>query len=520
MGQRLPGATHLRLAEVVAALSLATDLGTGQPLERALRTCLLASRMGEGMGLSASELSAVYYVALLRFVGCTADMEALSAIFGDEQQAQARVSTVELLPVPMLMEMIRHAGDGYPLPDRLRMLAFGLSQGIDATKVAAVSHCEVSQNIAQRLQLGSDVDSALGQLFERWDGRGMPGRVKGEELTKAIRLVHVAQDAEVFHRLGGSKSALQAARQRANHLYDPEIADYFCQHGTHLLAELENEQIWESVLASEPMPHRLLSEAEIDTAARAIADFTDLRSRYSRGHSSAVATLAFAAAEQAQLPKPEAIRVRRAALLHDVGRTAISLTLWDKPSALSRAEWERVRLYPYYTERILARPAELAEVGALAALHRERMDGSGYHRGIPAAMQSSGVRILAAADVYQSKLEGRAYRPALSASEAAAEVRRLVRERKLDGDAVETLLNVVTGAKTPARRQWPAELSDREIEVLRLIAQSYSTRHIADALHISPKTADHHIQHIYTKLGISTRAAATLFALQNDLLTE
>jgi HD-GYP domain-containing protein (c-di-GMP phosphodiesterase class II) len=520
MKQRLPGAIHLRLAEVVAALSLATDLGTGQPLERSLRTCLLASRIGAGIGLSPAELSSGYYVALLRYVGCTADMEVLSAIFGDEQVAQARVSTVELLPLPMLAEIFRHAGEGYPLAERLRMLAFGLSQGVDATKVAAVSHCEVSQNIAARLQLGEEVDRALGQLYERWDGRGMPGEVKGGALSKAIRLVHIAQDAEVFHRLGGAKSALQTARQRANHLYDPELADYFCQHGAQLLAELEGEQTWESVLAIEPKPHRILSEAEFDIAARAISDFTDLRSRYSRGHSSAVAALAFAAAEQCHLPPHEAVRVRRAALLHDVGRTAISLTLWDKAGALTQAEWERVRLYPYYTERILARPVELAEVGSLAALHRERLDGSGYHRGLPAAMQSQSVRILAAADTYQSKIEERAYRPAMSPKAAADELRRQVRERKLDGEAVDAVLYATAGVRATSRREWPAGLSDREVDVLRLMAKSLSTRRIADALSISPKTADHHIQHIYTKIGVSTRAAATLFALQNDLLRE
>jgi HD-GYP domain-containing protein (c-di-GMP phosphodiesterase class II) len=212
--------------------------------------------------------------------------------------------------------------------------------------------------------------------------------------------------------------------------------------------------------------------------------------------------------------------VRRAALLHDVGRTAISLNVWDKPGALTHAEWERVRLYPYYTERILARPAELAETGALAALHRERLDGSGYHRGLPAAMQPHAVRILAAADVYQSKIEARAYRPPMSADEAASEMRRLVRDRKLDGDAVDAVLNVVAGVKSSARRQWPAALSDREIDVLRLMAKSYSTRRIAETLSISAKTADHHIQHIYTKIGVSTRAAATLFALQNDIITE
>ena len=200
---------------------------------------------------------------------------------------------------------------------------------------AAAADPEVSQNIARRLQLGPEIDAALGQIYERWDGRGIPGAAKGEQLAKPIRLLHIAQDAEVFHRLGGAKAALEAAHKRANHLYDPEMASYFCSHGAEWLEELESEQIWESVLAIEPQPQRFLSEQEIARQTPAIADFTDLRSHFTRAHSSAVAPLAFAAAEQWHLPQQDAIRVRRAALLHDVGRTAISLSLWDKKAAHS-----------------------------------------------------------------------------------------------------------------------------------------------------------------------------------------
>jgi HD-GYP domain-containing protein (c-di-GMP phosphodiesterase class II) len=394
----------------------------------------------------------------------------------------------------------------------------GLTQGIERTREAEVAHCEVSQNIARRLGLGAEVDHALGQIFERWDGRGLPNGIKGEALSNAIRLVHLAQDAEVFHRVAGVDAALLAARKRAGGFYDPTIAAYFTQHGEQLLAELNCESVWELVLELEPMPHPYLSDAQLDTAVQAIADFTDLRSPYTRGHSNAVAELAFSAAVRSGLPEAEAVQVRRAAYLHDVGRVAISLNIWDKTNTLTDAEWERVRLYPYFTERITARSQKLAPLGALAALHRERLDGSGYHRGLLAGMLSSGARLLAAADVYQSKIEPRAYRPALSAAETADELHKQVRANKLDANAVEAVLNSVQGARSNARRAYPANLSEREVEVLRLIAQGLSTRKIGEALVISPKTADHHIQHIYNKIGVSTRAAATLFAMQHNLL--
>jgi HD-GYP domain-containing protein (c-di-GMP phosphodiesterase class II) len=511
---------YLRLAEVVAALSLATDVGTGQPLERALRTCLLAFRLGQALGLSDGELHTVYYVALLRFVGCTADAAHMANIFGDELVAQARVATVELLPLPMIVAMLRYSGDGYPLGERLRKLTHGLTSGIERTREAEVAHCEVSQNIAQRLGLSTDVLTALGQIFERWDGRGVPGEARGEALSKAIRLVHIAQDGEVFFRLGGIETALNVARKRAGGFYDPVMAAYFAQHGASLLSELNQEAIWDRVLAIEPEPHLYLSASQLDTAVRAIADFTDLRSPFSRGHSSAVAELGFAAACRCGLSGAEAAQVQRAGHLHDLGRTTVPLTIWDKPGALTAAEWERVRLYPYYTERLLARSETLAPLGALAALHRERLDGSGYHRGLPGALLSLLACILAAADAYQSKIEPRAYRAAFTPEAAADELRVQVHTGKLDHQAVEAVLSSVSGGKTSGRRAWPANLSDREVEVLRLIARGFSTRQIAEALTISPKTADHHIQHIYNKLGVSTRAAATLFAMQHNLLSE
>jgi len=510
----------LRHAEFIASLSLATDLGTGQPLEHALRICLLAFRLGEVLGLTSDELRAVYYVALLRYVGCTADSQHLVDIFGDELLAHSRVATVELLPLPMVMAMIRYAGDGYPLSERLQKLTYGLSSGIARTRESQVGQCEIAQNIARSFNLGEEINLALGQIFERWDGRGTPGNAQGEELSKAIRLVHIAQDAEVFYRVDGLSTAVSMVRKRAGGFYDPAVVSCFVQHSSHLLFELDSDSIWDIVQEIEPRPYLYLDETKFDSAIRAIADFIDLRSVYTRGHSASVGELASTAAAHCGLPDEDIIALRRAGYVHDVGRMAIPLAIWDKPGALTNSEMDRIRLYPYYTERILARSPYLAPLGSLAALHRERLDGSGYHRGLPASLMSTSARILAAADVYQSKLETRAYRAALEPQAAAEELLSQVRDGKLDKQAVVAVLESATGKRTPKRAVRIANLSDREVEVLQLLAHGLPTRQIANHLHISAKTVGHHIQHIYDKIGVSTRAAAIFFALQNNLLQE
>jgi HD-GYP domain-containing protein (c-di-GMP phosphodiesterase class II) len=258
----------------------------------------------------------------------------------------------------------------------------------------------------------------------------------------------------------------------------------------------------------------------LETALRAVADFTDLKIPYTIGHSTGVAELAAEAGRQWKLSESEVTTLRCAGWVHDVGRTGISTGIWMKPEPLSEREWERVRLHSYYTERVLARPALLAKLGTLAASHHERLDGSGYHRGTPAAWLSFSAKILAAADTYHAMTEPRPYRPALTPEAASDELRRETRAGRLDGEAVNAVLAAAGQRARTARREWPAGLSDREVEVLRLIARGYSMRQMADTLTIAKKTVDHHIQHIYNKIGVSTRPGAALFAAEYDLLAD
>ena len=511
--------TSLRMAELVAALSLATDLGTGQPMEHALRACLLASQLSGELGLDEQERCDVYYVSLLRAIGCVSDAHRVAARFGDELLANAQISLLDTAqPTEMLELLFRHVGEGLPPLRRTGMIISALAAGTGERNLVIAAHCEVAERLAERLGMRDEVAHGVTQVYERWDGRGSPGRLRGEAILRAARVVILARDAELFHRLDGVGGAKHVIRQRAGTVYDPALAERFCQRADTLLRELETDAIWEAVLAIEPGPRPTLTTDARETATRAIADFVDLKSPFTSGHSSGVARLAAAAGERLGMSASEISALRQAGYMHDLGRVGISAAIWEKPGRLTTSEWERVRLHPYYTERILARPLALARLGAIAALHHERLDGSGYYRGVPAAMLSLPARILAAADSYHAMTEPRPYRTAYSRDAAAEQLQTEARAGRLDPDVVQAVLSAA-GHRIPARRrEWPAGLSEREVEVLRLVARGLSNREMAIHLTIAEKTVGHHIQHIYNKIGVSTRVAATLFTLQNDLL--
>lgn len=508
----------VRLAEVMAALSLTADLGMGQPMEFGLRSCLLAVHLGDAMGMDDGELAVVYYVALLRLIGCTADAHVAAAVLGNEVAAWGWLTGVDWAqPSELMAALAQHFGGVYPPARRDRVVAGVLAEMPQLAGLAA-AHCEVAQRLAERMGFAANVRDALGQVFERWDGRGAPAGLRGEEVARPVRVVRFAQDAQVLYRRGGVEATVAVARQRAGGLYDPTIVAHFVEDAPQLLRALDAESAWDAVLAAETGPRPWMTETQLESGLRAVADFVDLKSPYLAGHSSGVAELAAAAARRCGLPESDVVAVRRAGLLHDLGRVGVSAGVWDKAARLSSGEWEQVRLHPYYTERVLARSPGLAPLGVLAALHHERLDGSGYHRGAPAALLPPGARILAAADVYHAMTELRPHRPAQPPEAAADELRSQVRVSRLDGDAVGAVLAAAGHRGRVARPQLPAGLSGREVEVLRLLTRGLTIRQTAEVLVVSEKTVDNHIQHIYDKIGVSTRAAAALFAMEHGLL--
>jgi HD-GYP domain-containing protein (c-di-GMP phosphodiesterase class II) len=509
----------------MAALSIATDLGMGQPMEYALSSCILAIRLGESLHLDEAELSNVYYQALLRYIGCNAETHVLAALFGDELALRAELAKVDTGSqsqfLSLLIRAIRQANEGASPLRLVSLIAQGIWNSPSVVNDIVEGHCEVAQRFAERLGFNESVIYALGQLYERWDGKGSPNGVKGEEVAPAVLIVSLAQDVITFYRLGGVDAAAAIVRERKGKAYEPRMAEYFCSHAADLLAGLDQEPTWETVLSMEPGARQLLSEQQLDAACEIIADFADIKSPYTGGHSRAVAELVAEAARCCGLPLADITAVHRAGFIHDVGKVGISTALWMKPGPLSEREWEQVRLHPYYTERIFARPASLARLGELAALHHERLNGSGYHRGATASALSPAARILAAANVYQALTETRPYRSAKTPDEAADTLKREVRAGRLDSEAVNGVL-LAAGHRIgrPSQRTFVAGLSEREMDVLCLIARGNSIKQIAQQLHIAEKTVDNHIQHIYNKIGVSTRAGATLFAIEQNLLSD
>jgi putative nucleotidyltransferase with HDIG domain len=321
------------------------------------------------------------------------------------------------------------------------------------------------------------------------------------------------------HWRRGEAGAVRALLEaRSGTAYDPELADLAREELPPALEALADGGAWEAAMAARPSEPAALEGGALDRACRVIGEFADLKSVYTLGHCTGVAELAEAAAWRLGLAETEVASVRRAGLVHDIGRVAISTGTWEKPGALSLAEWERVRLHPYFGERVLRRCGGLAGVAAIAARHHERLDGSGYHRGAKAADLSMAARILAAADAWQAMGERRPHRPPRDARDAAALLEGEVVASRLDGDAVAAVLQAAGARAATAPRAFPAALTAREVEVLRLLARGHSNKAIATQLGLSPKTVAHHVSHVYAKAGVSTRAAAALFTVEHGLL--
>jgi len=508
----------LRLAEAAGALSLATDLAMGQPLEHGLRTATLALRTAQAMELSEDDQVTVFYTGVLHFAGCTAESEIDARFFGDELAARPQMmatafgSRLELITTAM---RVAHP-ESAPLT-RAAVMARSAFGGVAEFRKWAASHCEVARLLGARMGLSEQTQLALRHLYERWDGKGMPGDLRGEQIPLAVRLMQVAQDADMAWQRGGTELARHILAERAGSGLDPQAVAVFLDTGDEVFAGLDAPSIWDDVLVAEPGPQPVVTEERLDTCLSAIADFADLKSMWTIGHSRAVAELAAHSAVVAGLAAEDVRQLRRAALVHDIGRVAVPVSVWAKPGPLTRGEREQVRLHAYHSERVLDVAAGLRPLARLAGSHGERCDGSGYHRGSRAGDLPLTAWLLAAADCYQAMREQRSHRPALSAAAAADELCQEAEAGRLAPAAVNAVL--IAAGQPPRQVRRPAGLSERECEVLGLLARGLATKQVARRLGISPKTCDHHIQRLYGKAGVSTRAGATLFALEHGLVS-
>lgn len=512
-----PGADQVCLSELVATLSLVSDLGMGRPTERVLRQTVVAMRLADAAAMPAEVRTAGYYTSLLTWIGCAADTSDLAALFGEEADLYADTHDGDYGGLSLAMFVLRHLGAGDTALRRTGSIGrFILSGGKNVQRVMR-SHCLAASQLADRLSLGESVQRPLLQAFERWDGRGVPGAAAAHQLAPAIRLVHLADAVEAFHRVGGPVVALKVAVERRGTQFDPDLVDVFAERATDILRDLDDVVAWDEVIALDPALGRVLSETELDVALEALADFADLKSPWRLGHSRGVAQLAVSAAGKLGLAEQDLTLLRRSALIHDLGVIGVSSTVWDETRPWSQAQRERARTHPYLTERMLARSGALAALGKCASMHHERLDGSGYPHGLAGDAIPLNARILAAADVMHALGEPRPHRGPHPPDHAEQIMRAEVRAGRLDGAAVNAVLEAA-GRRVRRRAELPGGLTPREAEVLVLLARGLSNADIARKLTLSPKTVSAHLEHIYRKLDVSTRTQAAMFAMRYALL--
>lgn len=520
----------IQRVELMMALSKATDLAMGQPVEHAMASAVLASRLGEHMGLAQAQIGEAFYVALMRYIGCNADTYWLASIVGDEIAFRSDFAALDsadsLAVIGVVLRHIRRANPGLGALALTREYVRGLSQMGQIETSFFPGHCEVAQNLARRLGFDAGAVEAVGQLYARWDGKGVP-RANGEAIHVAARLASLAHDAVTFLRIDGVASARAMARKRSGKAHWPRAVEALLRGGAPLFAGLDRALDWSTVLAADPAPKSALDARALDEACEVIADYADIKSPRLLEHSKRVSEFASAAGQRLHLPEGDIALLRRAGWLHDVGKVGMSAALWHRDSPSSQRDLAAAQLHAIHARTVLAAPVALRALGDVAALHHERADGSGFPNGLRGDAIPIVARVLAAANAYCEMTEGRGpffepgAGPAAAADRAAAVLKGDAAAGRFDHDVIAAVLAAAgheAGARTAARAGAPAGLTDRELEVLRLVAQGHTVKRVALRLAIAAKTADRHVQNVYAKIGVSTRAGATIFAMQHRLL--
>jgi HD-GYP domain-containing protein (c-di-GMP phosphodiesterase class II) len=504
------------VAEVLAALSLTTDLAAGMAFEKGLRTCVVATVFARDvLDADRETCRAVYETALLRSVGCTSFAPELAEVFGDEVAFQGALKHLDPGDeVPLTEQLLRLGGW---TREKAQRLTDTLTEVLPTVGVEAMRNgCEASRALGSGLGVLPRTLTALNDVYERWDGHGIPLGTGGERLSYAARVVQVAEQAVLAHARGGEPAAVSEVVRRAGGHLDPALARAFAAGVTTALAPLREPDAVASAVAAEPPPYVTVSAEEVSGLCAVLGRFVDLKSKWLVGHSEHVARLAEGAGRLGGLDADEVIRLRCAALLHDLGRAGISADVWDRPGPLSTADTERVRMHTYWTQRVLERVPALAALAPVAAAHHERLDGSGYHRGDSGTRATLAARILAAADVFAALTEPRPHRGALTVEEAVGHLTREADAGALDRTACDLVLRAA--GRRPPRPSRPAGLTAREVDVLRLAARGLTNQQIGAELRISSRTVGHHLGHIYDKTGRRTRAGVAVFAMEQQLL--
>ena len=442
---------QIALSGVIGALSHALDIAEGLPPGHAVRSCVIGMRLATEIDLGAAERSDLFYALLLKDAGCSANANRMAALFAaDDRAAKASSKLVDWTDRrASFLWLLRTVAPGGGLQGRIKVLR-GVREEGDVTRQFTEARCDRGAEIARMLFLSEDTAEAIRCLDEHWDGHGMPDGLHGEQIPLAARILCLAQTVEAFHASGGVRAARAIAKRRRGRWFDPSLVDAF-------LRFCGDREFWDALQAPdvsqwEPPDFALAGDdARLDRIAEAFARVIDAKSPFTALHSQRVAEIAEGIAVALSIDADQRRILRRAALLHDIGKLAISNRILDKPGKLTAEEFRAIQTHPVHTLRVLERAPCFAQLADLAANHHEKLDGSGYPRSLDADALDLPMRILAVADIYEALTAQRPYRDALPVEQALAIIDRDVPHR-LDADvrrALEIHLGHPSAASTP-----------------------------------------------------------------------
>jgi putative nucleotidyltransferase with HDIG domain len=432
----------IRLSEVVAALSYALDLTEGEPPGHAVRSCLIGMRLAQELELDAAARSDLFYALLLKDAGCSANSARMAALFGADDHVAKRTSKrIDWAgKLPAFLWSVRTVAPGGTMRDRALRLKAIKDEG-EVTRSLMRARCDRGAEIALLVGLGTETAEAIRALDEHWDGGGQPRGLRGEEIPLPARILCLAQTAEIFHADGGVAAAWEVARKRSGGWFDPDLVDALgvCLQDVAFCESLADDD----VSAWEPEDRLLRADdARLDGIAVAFAGVIDAKSPWTYQHSDRASVIAASLAAVLGAEGDALNDLRRAALLHDVGKLAISNRILDKPAGLSSVELTLMRRHPIVTAEILERVPAFRRLAPVASAHHERLDGGGYPRGLTGHDLDMPMRVLAVADVYEAVTSERPYRAAMSSDQALAILRSEVPDR-LDAAAVAALGDLI-----------------------------------------------------------------------------
>ena len=354
--------TTTRRTELLAALSIAIDLGLGQPAEHVLRSALIATRLADRLGLDQEDRDTAFYATLVMWIGCHAESHEYVRWFGDDIAVKQNAYLVDWAGVPYMRFLMGNVAHGAPLPQRLKVIAQLMRNPKKNLGELVQSHCASASLLAAEMGLPPQVQTALAATFERWDGQGGPTGRSGDQIPLPMRIAQLADLVEVFDRTYGPGGAEHMVRSRRGGQFDPAVVDAFLAESDRFLAPPRGGDYWQAALEQAPDRACPLTESELDRVLVAVGDFADLKCPFTLGHSRAVAELASRAASRLDLSPAEVTAVRRAGHVHDIGRIGISSRIWEQSAPLDASQQERVRLHPYLTARVLERVDGLRDV--------------------------------------------------------------------------------------------------------------------------------------------------------------